>query len=226
MNNTLSIEEISVWDTPLYVVSMPDHDFLKEALLKVIYQQKASQNTAIQSLVAPTAKHALHESTLDFLEREEPEVMETKRILEEIILEVISEINHPFWPEDAEAETHIIESWYHVTQYGGYHDAHSHPNCSWCGIYYLEPGDASEEGHGGLNRFYDPRSNAEHYADPATAYLGSQGVWDFTPQEGQIVLFPSYLKHSALPYFGKKDRIVIAFNSITELFYLDDDSDD
>jgi len=218
MNSALPIEEINVWTTPLYVTQMPDHDFLKEALLAAVYEQKAQQKTAIESQIAPTAKHALHESTLDFLELADANIMETKRALEELILEVASTVNRDFWPDDLEIDAHIIESWYHVTQKGGYHDAHSHPNCSWCGIYYLEPGDASDAQHGGLNRFYDPRVNAEHYADPGTAYLGGQGVWDFTPMPGQIVIFPSYLKHSALPYFGDKDRVVLAFNAILEAY--------
>jgi uncharacterized protein (TIGR02466 family) len=215
MNETPMIEEISVWTTPLYLAQMPDHEFLKDALLAAVYQEKEAQTTAIASLIAPKAKHALHESTLDFLDLDDANVMEAKRVLEELILEIATSVNHTFWPEGIETDAHIIESWYHVTQKGGYHDAHSHPNCSWCGIYYLNPGDVTEE-TGGLNRFYDPRVNAEHYTDLGTAYLGGQGVWDFVPTEGQVVIFPSYLKHSALPYFGDKDRVVIAFNAIIE----------
>ncbi|BFM48935.1 TIGR02466 family protein [Marinomonas sp. THO17] len=214
----IHIEQLDVWTTPLFVTQLADHEFLKDALLEQVYAQKSQQQEAIASHVAPTAKHALHESTLDFLDCDDATVMETKRQLEELILEVASNLNQLHWPDDAQAQAHIIESWYHVTQQGGYHDAHSHPNCSWCGIYYLEPGDASQADVGGMNRFYDPRVNAEQYADPGTAYLGGQGVWDFTPVEGQIILFPSYLKHSALPYFGQKDRVVIAFNSIIELY--------
>lgn len=218
MNDTTCVEEMNVWATPLFVAQLPDHEFLKDALLDVVYQQKSAQSTAIQSLIAPSAKHALHESTLDFLEIENATVMEIKRTLEELVLEVASSLNQSHWPADVEADAHIIESWYHVTQNGGYHDAHSHPNCSWCGIYYLEPGDSATEGKGGVNRFYDPRVNAEHYSDPGTAYLASQGVWDFIPTEGQVVVFPSYLKHSALPYFGDKDRVVIAFNCTIEFY--------
>ena len=212
------IDALSVWSTPLFQATLPDHEFLKPELLDAIYEQKAAQKAVIESQVAPGAKHALHESSLEFLECDNPTVMEVKRALEEVTLEVVSSLNEEHWPSGVVAHTHIIESWYHVTTFGGYHDAHSHPNCSWCGIYFVEPGDAADSQHGGLNRFYDPRVNAEHFADPATAYLGQQGFWDFTPQEGQVIIFPSYLKHSALPYFGKKDRVVIAFNSITELY--------
>ena len=36
---------------------------------------------------------------------------------------------------------------------------------------------------------------------------------DFIPQNGQIVIFPGFLEHSAIPYYGKSDRYVIAVNA-------------
>jgi len=32
-------------------------------------------------------------------------------------------------------------------------------------------------------------------------------------EDGLLVLFPSYLLHSGLPYRGGKDRVLIAFNA-------------
>lgn len=210
-------ESISAWPSYLFVVQNPDHDFLKDDLLSHIYAYQAQQESAIDSHVAVTAKHQLFESKLNYLMSEQPAVMELKRMLEELITEVATEVNQDHWPSGAAAEANIIESWFHVTQNGGYHDVHSHPNCSWCGIYYLEPGQCDLSQRNGVNRFYDPRINADHYADAGSAYLNQQGFWDFEPVEGQIVIFPSYLKHSALPYFGDQDRVVIAFNAVVDL---------
>lgn len=212
-----TIEAIDAWTTPLFVTSLADHEFLKDALLAHIAHCRQQQQLAVDSEVATLAKHALFESRLDFMEAELPEVMELRRVVEELVAAVASEVNAAHWPEECEASAHVIESWYHVTQNGGYHDVHSHPNCSWCGIYYLEPGEANLADRNGINRFYDPRVNAEHYADAGTAYLANQGFWDFAPNEGQVVIFPSYLKHSALPYFGQQDRVVIAFNCVVDL---------
>ena len=160
---TPTIEAIDAWTTPLFVTELSDHEFLKDALLAHIYQRQQEQENAVDSEVAVQAKHNLSESRLDFLEDEVPEVMELRRMVEELISEVAFEVNQQHWPEDCEAYAHVIESWYHITKNGGYHDAHSHPNCSWCGIYYLDPGEANLEGRNGINRFYDPRVNAEHY---------------------------------------------------------------
>ena len=38
----------------------------------------------------------------------------------------------------------IRESWAHVTNNNGYHDAHKHLNTSWGGIYYLQSGECGE----------------------------------------------------------------------------------
>ncbi|MAY42055.1 MULTISPECIES: putative 2OG-Fe(II) oxygenase [unclassified Neptuniibacter] len=210
------IEPINAWTSPLFVTTNPDHDFLKEDLLSYIYKDQESQEAPIASQVAVTAKHQLFESKLNFLEAENAAVMEVRRLFEEVVSAIATEVNAPYWPEESEGDATIIESWYHVTKNGGYHDIHSHPNCSWCGIYYLEPGECELGSRNGVNRFYDPRINADHYSDVGTAYLGEHGFWDFEPVEGQLVIFPSYLKHSALPYFGEADRIVIAFNSVID----------
>ncbi len=211
------IETISTWTTPLFITTLADHDFLKSTLIEYIYQCKSQQTQAIDSQVAPIAKQQLFESSLNFLEADLAEVVELKRNFEELLAEAAFIVNQSVWPDNVEVNAHIVESWYHVTQHGGYHDVHSHPNCSWCGIYYLEPGASDFKKRNGVNRFYDPRVNAEHYADAGTAYLAQQGVWDFEPKEGQIIIFPSYLKHAALTYFGDEDRIVIAFNAIIEI---------
>lgn len=210
------IEPINAWTSPLFVTTNPDHEFLKDDLLSYIYKDQQSQEAPIASQVAITAKHQLFESKLNFLEAENAAVMEIRRMFEEVVSAIATEVNTPYWPEGSEGDATIIESWYHVTKDGGYHDIHSHPNCSWCGIYYLEPGECELGSRNGVNRFYDPRINADHYSDVGTAYLGEQGFWDFEPVEGQLVIFPSYLKHSALPYFGEKDRVVIAFNSVID----------
>lgn len=211
------IEHIPLWQTDLFLCGNPYHDLIKAPLLEAIYRDRDNQDRAVASEVATTAKQGLFESELDFLERNHPDVQVLNHYLADLVLTIATEMNARYWPEGAEAEAAVTESWYHITRTGGYHDAHSHPNCSWCGIYYLEAGDADFDRRSGVNRFYDPRPNADHYQDAGTLYLNANGVWDLAPTEGQVVIFPSYMKHSALPYFGSRDRVVIAFNSQVHL---------
>ncbi|WP_230390789.1 putative 2OG-Fe(II) oxygenase [Reinekea sp. G2M2-21] len=207
------IEAIELWNSQCFITENPYHTMLQEALRNSIYDDIGELNATVQSEVAVTAKANLAESELDFLDRDNADIQTLNVFLSDLINTIAADVNQPFWPEDAEAYATIVESWYHVTRNGGYHDAHSHPNCSWCGIYYLDIGDSDFTRRNGLNRFYDPRVNADHYLDAGSQYLNGTGIWDIEPKDGQIVIFPSYLKHSALPYFGDKDRIVIAFNA-------------
>jgi len=36
---------------------------------------------------------------------------------------------------------------------------------------------------------------------------------DIAPLPGQLVVFPSWLAHQAMPYDGKQDRIILSFNA-------------
>lgn len=207
------IEALDLWQSQCFITRNPYHDLLKEPLRELIYADITASTTAVKSEVATTAKARLSESELDFLDRPDANIQTLNLYLSELINSIASEVNSAFWPAEAMTEATITESWYHVTQNGGYHDAHSHPNCSWCGIYYLDIGEANFEQRNGLNRFYDPRVNADHFLDAGSQYLNSTGIWDIEPVDAQVVIFPSYLKHSALPYFGDKDRVIIAFNS-------------
>lgn len=213
ITDTPVIEPIPTWSTHLYLCTNPYHAMLADPIKEAIYEHQAQSRTEVASEIARTAKHGLFESELDFLDTDHPDIQFLNQILSDLILTIATEANAHSWPDDAEAEAVITESWYHITRQGGYHDAHSHPNCSWCGIYYLDVGDQGFDRRSGVNRFYDPRVNAGHYLDAGSEYLNQAGVWDIAPETGKVIVFPSYLTHSALPYFGDRDRVVIAFNA-------------
>ncbi|MCH8533281.1 MAG: 2OG-Fe(II) oxygenase family protein [Saccharospirillum sp.] len=213
------IEACPLWESPLFLCTLSVHNLIKQPLLDLIVKQSNRQTDGIASQVAMTAKHQLLESPLDFLEQDDADIQLLNQRLSDLVLQVAGDVNAMYWPEDADPVVTLVESWYHVTRYGGYHDAHSHPNCSWSGIYYLKAGESDLATRSGVNRFYDPRTNADQFQDAGSLYLSNQGFWDFLPVEGQVILFPSYLKHSALPYFGHTDRIVLAFNARVDLLH-------
>ena len=104
----------------------------------------------------------------------------------------------------------MFESWVHVTHDGGYHEVHYHPNCSWCGIYYLEAGDCTLSPPNGVNRFFSPATLL--YEDSGSMAYRPTPV-SVVPEEGKLVVFPSYVQHSAMVYRGGRDRIVVSFNA-------------
>ena len=222
---------VRLWETPIFLVKNPEHFAIKEGLVEYISSQETAQATAIESNVAVDAKHNLSESKFNFLEQDNEHVARLASFAMQASINVVSMVNQDAWRKFSAAnmgspELEIHESWYHVTKNGGAHGAHMHGNCSWCAIYYLDVGDWDEEridnmvfsefgeaipkAKGGKNKFFRPFPTL--YTDPGMAYF-SQNVWAHNPEEGILLVFPSYLMHNAEPYTGtEKNRIVVSMN--------------
>ncbi len=186
------------------------------SVLAFLKQLQAEQAKKIDSGVAVGAKSAegLYESRFDlFLHQEESLRKLVKFIEGTLALAVCVANNQESLPQDVQID--FIDSWYHITNDGGFHDAHVHHGCSWCGIFYLELG-ASGRRYGnsapnGGSRFYCPFNLGGNYRDFGNKYLTASV--DPPIENGLLLLFPSYLMHSGLPYRGEQDRVVIAFNA-------------
>jgi ectoine hydroxylase-related dioxygenase (phytanoyl-CoA dioxygenase family) len=65
----------------------------------------------------------------------------------------------------------------------------------------------------GVTRFYGPHFNRLGGAamDFGNAYLQNAHL-DVPPVPGQLVVFPSWLAHQAMPYHGSADRVIVSFN--------------
>lgn len=66
----------------------------------------------------------------------------------------------------------------------------------------------------GVTRFYGHQMDiiGGAFMDSGNLYLQNTG-FDSKPEEGMLCVFPSHLKHTAMPYVGKKDRIIVSFNA-------------
>jgi len=205
------------WATILYSCVWKEHREQSAALIEHLYQAKQGYAQNIASNVAMTAKSAygLFESPFDLLDAPPACLTELKAFFEDALRVAISHVNGS-QVEPSRITPHIADSWFHITNNGGYHDAHYHSHCSWCGIYYIQAGDSAIEQEGGagngINRFYSPIPTGGNFNDYGNNYLKNNRV-DIVPRDGMLVLFPSYLLHSALPYRGTQDRIVISFNA-------------
>ena len=205
----------SLWSSHIYCFKDEKHEDKKAELINYVYSLKNGGKT---SGVADIAKKNLFESKFDFFNSDLQVVQELKSFCEESLMHVVKDVNK--YEDDfmSKLVPDIRESWTHITNNNGYHDAHKHLNTSWGGIYYLSVGEcgmvADENGDSrmnGSNRFYSP---IQYFTlDPSMQYL-RHDVADICPEDGVLVIFPAYLLHSATPYIGKTDRVVISFNSV------------
>ena len=204
MNNIMPLFN-DCWVTE---INYPHHKEHKDKLITLIYDNIKTDSNTNQIGVAPHIKYNLIESSylLNFFDQEKDNIY--IRALEQYIKKEIISLYNFLSQNNENVKSNIIESWYHVTRNGGYHDTHEHSHASFAGIYFLDTAECQSKN--GSIRFHKP------YLTPIPDIGGnwvSGGVHDVTPTEGNIIIFPGFMTHSAVPYFGKKDRIVIAFNT-------------
>ena len=205
----------SVWASHIYCFKDEKHSSKQDELISHVYDLKLQGK---MSGVADVAKKNLFESKFDFFNSDLQAVQELKLFCEESLMTVVKDTNQYDDDYMSNLVPDLRESWTHITNNNGYHDAHKHLNTSWGGIYYVDAGECGEvvdedgiSRMNGTNRFYSP---IQYFTlDPSMQYLRHDAV-DISPENGVLVIFPAYLLHSATPYIGKKDRVVVSFNSI------------
>lgn len=208
----------SLWPTPLGVHRYAEAAALNPLLARVFGAMRATQLHARgQSQVAFFA------SDDDLLQRVQlPEWQDFVKFLVESLRDTATHANHGAWPSRGlDLQIAIEGLWFQYTNHGAFHDVHTHGNCSWSGVYVVqvdEPGRCVDHpvygAANGVTRFYGPSflALAGGHADLGNAYLQPPHV-DVEPVAGQLVLFPSWLAHQALPYDGDSERIVVSFNA-------------
>jgi uncharacterized protein (TIGR02466 family) len=122
-------------------------------------------------------------------------------------------INH-FRPAERKKEDRFrLRGWINVNRAGDFNTLHCHPGCFLSATYYVKlPGDMK----GGEIFFRDPRGPAvAMYETPGIdlPWVGSGIGIPFSPAEGRLLLFPSWLEHRVERFTGTGERISIAFNA-------------
>lgn len=193
----------------------------RESIIDLLYSLKDAQTESLASGVAEGAKAAfgIYEGDFDLFKRDNISLKELVVFIRGTLATAVCIANQEGKPNNVDVL--FPDSWYHITNDNGFHDAHWHHGCSWCGIFYLSLGSSGQSpGKGAPNggsRFYNPLISGGGYRDFGNKYL--TGSIDAPIEEGMLLLFPSFLLHSGLPYQGSKDRVVIAFNA--QAFYRD-----
>ncbi len=114
--------------------------------------------------------------------------------------EILGEINNAFSMDNIRLSVKTI--WFNDNWENAYNKTHVHPDSDWSGVYYIEV----PEGDCGQLTFYDPR--------PAAQMAGEefQQTVKVQPEEGKIVIFPSWLPHGVEPNLTEGRRISVSFN--------------
>jgi uncharacterized protein (TIGR02466 family) len=212
----------ALWGIPLASVLLPDAAPLNAELLRAFAMMRRLDPRP----AAATSAH-FYASADDLLSRCAIAEMETLfAFIGTQLGALVSALNRQAWQDHGinGARIEIVGSWFQVQNGGAFHDVHTHGNCSWSGVYYVDIDPAVQRQahpvHGtrnGILRFYGPWWDqlAGAHVDAGNTYL-MDAHRDIAPEPGLLVLFPSSLKHQAFPYAGARDRVAISFNATVE----------
>ena len=113
--------------------------------------------------------------------------------------------------ENKDLTVTITASWFIHYAKNGFVLPHSHiSNSSWCCVYYLQLGKDATRINGGTY-FQKPLPN-RHTVDYGSLY-NKYTMTQFAPEEGKMLIWPSYLSHGSFPYAGDNDKIIISANA-------------
>jgi uncharacterized protein (TIGR02466 family) len=210
-----TLQSRPIWPANFFFRQWDDHPRESPAIIQHLCELKSQEHDPVASGVARDSKSTgLFESRFNLFHTRHTGLVKLIAFINDSLCQAVSQLNGGVDPRLVDVI--VTESWFHITNNGGFHDNHAHEQCSWCGIYYLQSGDPPSPQSGGarngINRFYAPLSMGGRYCDFGNEYLRRTNNFDVTPEDGWLILFPSYLQHSALAYRGRKDRVVIAFN--------------
>jgi len=104
----------------------------------------------------------------------------------------------------------ISNMWSVVNTKNTFNIKHAHANSLLSAAYYVK----AKKNSGQIN-FYDPKEMKVMYHPPIKNYNEiSAEVIKIEPDEGKLIIFPSYLNHSVEENLSDEDRIVISFNLV------------
>ena len=160
-------------------------------------------------------QHETFESRFNLFRWPEACVQELRRFMLDAVARTVIETT-TLRPEEVSRLKFQNHTWFHVSRYAGSFIAHNHPLASWSAVYCVRAGQSvPEHPDSGVLRFFDTRQGAGAYLDPANDALHRPFALrplEIHLEEGQLVVFPSYLFHEVAPFYGPDTRITVATN--------------
>ena len=192
--------------TPVVAYHWPDSEGLNKELKELILEAETRVAGMSRSNV-----NGWHSDT-DFFRGDAGCVRVLKKRAETVVIELTRIVAAP--TGQARTFRFTPSAWANVLRNGGYNSVHNHPNCLWSGVYYVARGepDPTPKENGKLE-LLDPRGGIN------MVYIEKNvldGRYVIEPTPGLMIVFPSWLKHMVHPYYGKGERISVAFNVAVE----------
>ena len=185
------------FSTPVWSSKIIDYEVINKEIKEYIFdlQKKDSKGVTKSNFIG------WHSHDFDLKDKALKNFIEA---IKKNINVVLSDMNWDLERQDVK----IINMWAIINEEGAFNQKHQHGNSDISAAYYVSASDNC-----GDIVFYDPRP-ATVYKHPISksANILNATINSIKPEEGLLVLFPSYLEHSVNPNNSDTKRIVISFN--------------
>jgi uncharacterized protein (TIGR02466 family) len=202
-----------IFSVPFAFDQLADCASLNQALRELfIRRETQGERFANPKPYTPRNKE-LFESHFDLFSWPEACIAELREFCLSRVAQTVAEINR--YDAAALARLEITtDAWFHITRRNGFFGVHNHPMASWSAVYCVSAGehDADQPDSGRLS-FINPL--AQMYLDAGNAFQAapfqlSNRAFDLKP--GMLVIFPSWVQHQVMPFYGEGERITVALN--------------
>ena len=205
----------AMFAVPFVFAQHPQPDGLNAALRALFLAREAEGGRYANPNPYTVRNAQLFESHFDLFDWPEACIAQLSEFCLSNLMRTVGELNG--YDLDALRKIDIAtDAWFHITRRNGHFGVHNHPMASWSGVYCVSPGqhDADQPDSGRLS-FINPHSVTSMYLDAGNAFLRqaySRGNYGQQLAAGQLVLFPSWVLHHVMPFYGEGERITVAFN--------------
>ena len=190
-NNFIKQEVKALFATPIYFSEL-ERDF-SEQELQFIKSNK--ENCIVNDGQNKTTKDSY------ILENED-----LKKLKQDLIIR-INQYFKIVENSDDKINLYITQSWANFNEPNTGHHEHLHYNSYLSGVLYINAIENLD-----FIRFIDSRYTTFQFENKKDYNIFNSGVWDFPVKTKQILIFPSYLRHSVLENLSNHERISLSFN--------------
>ena len=188
--------------SPIFTFEVPEAAALNRDLVRDIEAYRADSEGMNRS-----NQHGWHSQT-DFFRRQEPSFKTLAGHISSAITSATRQVSPKL---DLGKRVYLLQGWVNVNGRGAFNTPHAHPDHEWSGSYYVKVPPVPEGSRSGCIEFLDPRGSVTQMDALSSGYFMPK--IRKKPQEGMLLLFPSYLRHWVYPNEQDDIRISIAFNA-------------
>ena len=194
----------NIFQTPIFIKTLNGYqkDVFDNELWNAYNNLEASKGMYHSKDTGKALSGASLSSSADNLLGKE-ELSNTHEILKDYIKQHVSEIAGSKKKVD---EFDIVASWFTSTKSEQFIAPHTHRGKDMSGVYYLQ----TNKKDGNLN-LYNPTTALDN-----TCYIEDKKDLSIIPEEGQLILFPSWLLHGTVTNQTQSNRISFSFDIIFE----------